>query len=441
MPSFTVRNFGCRVNLAESLAWVEAFRRRGLRFEEDWRRSDVVIVNSCTLTGRADRDVRKAVRMFGRENPGARLVVTGCLAERSPGAFEGLPGIALVLGNKAKPELVGRVLALLSESRSGELSERPAEEMSPKGRAVRGGGDDREGSFRARGYLKVQDGCDKRCAFCVIPSVRGPGVSVTPKEALAGVESLVGQGYREIVLAGIDLSSYGDDLESRITLAGLLREIVEVPGLGRVRLSSLDPGRVDKALVGLVAAGGKVCRHFHLSLQHASARILRLMGRAADPEMYRRLLTALRGAASGAAIGADVIVGFPGETEEDYGELERFLEDSPLSYFPVFSYSPRKGTPAAGRRQVSDKAITERSAALRRLSAAKSLVFRRSFEGRTLAAAVIDQGGGPEAARAELLTDNYIKVETPPSPAPRRELVRVRVTRVSERSTEGEFVV
>lgn len=441
MPSFSVWNFGCRVNLAESFAWVEAFRRRGLRFEEDWRRSDAVIVNSCTLTGRADRDVRKLIRKIALENPGAKLVVTGCLAERAPEEFVRAPGVVLVLGNKEKPELVGKVLALLSESQNGELSGRVADEAPPKGRTVRGGEDDREGTFRARGTLKVQDGCDKRCAFCVIPSVRGPSASVPPGEVLAGVRDLVGRGFREIVLVGIDLSSYGDDLEPRMPLAGLLRQIVEVPGLGRVRLSSLDPGRVDGALAGLAAGSGKVCRHFHLSLQHASGRMLRLMGRAADPEMYRRLLADLREALPGAALGADVIAGFPGETEEDYGELERFLEETPLSYIHVFSYSPRRGTPAAGRRQVPDKIITERSVALRRLSAAKSLAFRRSFEGRALEAVVINRGGGPKAKRAELLTDNHIKVWAPPSPAPRGELVRVRIIRALERSTEGEFDV
>jgi threonylcarbamoyladenosine tRNA methylthiotransferase MtaB len=168
--------------------------------------------------------------------------------------------------------------------------------------------------------------------------------------------------------------------------------------------------------------------------------MLRLMGRAADPEMYRRLLADLREALPGAALGADVIVGFPGETEEDFEELSASWKE-PLSYFHVFSYSPRRGTPAAGRRQVPDKIITERSAALRRLSAAKSLAFRRSFEGRALEAVVIKRGGGPKAKRAELLTDNYIKVWAPPSPAPRGELVRVRITRALERSTEGEFDV
>ncbi len=429
MPSFSVRNFGCRVNLAESFAWVEAFRGRGLRFEEVWRRSDVLVVNTCTLTGRADRDVRKFFRRIERDAPGAKIVVTGCLAERAPEEFVRRPGVALVLGNKEKDELVDRVMALLE---AGPDRGRPA---------VRRSEPDRAKLFRARGWVKVQDGCDKRCAFCIIPSVRGPGASVAPEEVLARVAAAAGRGHREIVLAGIDLSSYGEDLEPRTTLAGLVRQVVDVPGLGRVRLSSLDPGRVDEELVALAAASGKICRHFHLSLQHASTRMLRSMGREGDPEGYRRVLAALSEAVPGAALGADVLVGFPGEEAGDFEELREFLESAPLAYFHVFSYSPRRGTPAAGRRRVPDGVKTERAALLRRLSAAKNLAFRRSFEGRTLGAVVINGGGGRRAGRAELLTDNFIKVESAAGPAPERELVRVRIVRAGERSTEGRIDV
>lgn len=450
MPSFSVRNFGCRVNLAESFAWAEALRGRGLPFEEDWRRGDVVILNSCTLTGRADRDFRKFVRQIGRENPGAKLIITGCLAERAPEEFERTPGVGLVLGNREKADLVERALALIGgDAGEGAKPSFPCEASSVAGAGLSGtsGGrrgrpdEEREESFRARAYVKIQDGCDKRCAFCVIPSVRGPSVSAAPGDVLARVEALVGRGFREIVLAGIDLSSYGDDLEPRASLAGLLREVVEVPRLGRVRLSSLDPGRMDEALIALAASNGRVCRHFHLSLQHASPRVLRSMGRAAEPEMYRRRLEALRAAVPDSALGADVIVGFPGETEEDFEALRDFLAESPLTYFHVFSYSPRRGTPAAGRRQVPGRVIKERSLALRRLAAAKDIAFRRSLLGRTLEAVVIKGGDGPKKGRSELLTDNFIRVEAPSSPAPEGELVRIRITRALERSTEGRIDV
>ncbi len=428
MPSFSVRNFGCRVNLAESFAWAEAFRGRGLRFEEDWRRSDLLVVNTCTLTGRADRDVRKFFRRIERDAPDAKIVVTGCLAERAPEEFARRPEVELVLGNKEKAELVDRAMALLG---AGPGQGRPAARRDETAGAK---------LFRARGWIKVQDGCDKRCAFCVIPSVRGPSASVVPDKVLAAVAAATARGHREVILTGIDLFSYGDDLVPRTTLAGLVRQVIDLPGLGRVRLSSLDPGRVDEELIALAASNGRLCRHFHLSLQHGSARMLRLMGRAADPEEYRRVLAALSEAVPGAALGADILVGFPGEEEDDFEELKAFLESAPLAYFHVFRYSPRRGTPAAGRRQVPDGVKTMRAVELRRLAAAKNLAFRRSFEGRTLGAVVIDERGRRRAGRAELLTDNFIKVEAA-GQAPERELVRVRIVRAGERATEGRIDV
>ena len=419
MPSFSVRNFGCRVNRAEAFAWAEAFRERGLRLEEDEGGSDVVLVNSCTLTGRADRDVRKFIRKTARDNPGTRIVVTGCYAERAPAEIAGMPNVVAVLPNSAKARLPERVMEIVGGEGAGPGA---ARETGPP--------------FRARAFLKVQDGCDNRCAFCVIPSVRGKSVSVGLAEVKARVRKFAGRGFREIVLSGIHLSSYGEDLEPPGTLLGLLRELEGIPGLGRVRLSSLDPGRTDGALVEYVAADPKICPHFHLSLQHASARLLRLMGRAVEPGTSERLLRDLRARSPEAALGADVIVGFPGETATEFGELRSFLAGSPLTYFHVFSYSPRPGTPAAGRPAVPAGVVRDRAMELRRLAAEKDFHFRRQFEGRELEAAVIHVA----ERGAELLTGNAIRVFTPSCRAPKCELVRVAVGRVLPRRTEGEVV-
>ncbi len=313
-------------------------------------------------------------------------------------------------------------------------------------------------AFRSRALLKVQDGCDDRCAFCVIPSVRGRSASLGEARVLARVQDLIRAGYREIVLAGIHLSSYGEDLEPRGSLPGLLRVIENAEGLGRVRLSSLDPRRTDGALVAHIAGNPKICQHFHLSFQHASSRVLEKMGRSAGPEISQSILSDLKGRSPGASLGADVIVGFPGEADDDFALLEEFLSRSPLTYFHVFPYSPRAGTPAAAMPQVPERLKRERSQALRKLSAEKNLRFRASFLGQDLQAVVIGRGdGGPWQAEreepgmpldakngreglAEVLTGNYIRVRVPSCPAPRREIVRVRITRVSERSTEGEVV-
>jgi threonylcarbamoyladenosine tRNA methylthiotransferase MtaB len=423
MRTFSIRNFGCRVNQAEAFDWVEAFEKGGFRFEDEWARSDLILVNSCSLTSRADRDVRKFVLKAGRENPRARLVVTGCYPQRAREEFERIAQVFLVVPNSEKRELMTKVLSLAGGAG------RPAVERT-------GGSWKAGASFRSRALLKVQDGCDNHCAFCIIPSLRGRSVSVPMDEVLVRARDLAGQGFREIVLAGIHLSSYGKDQKPEGSLLGLLREIGKIEGSGRVRLSSLDPRRTDPALVEHIAGNPRICQHFHLSLQHASPRILKAMGRPVEPGLYPKLLEELRRRSPEAALGADIIVGFPGETDEDFGELERFLAASPLTYFHVFPYSPRPGTRAAERPGVPDKVVWERARALRRLSAEKNRRFRQSLAGRTLEGVVVRKEDG----RDEVLTENYVKIFAPRSEAARREAVRVRVGQVLPRSTEGEVL-
>jgi len=401
MPALAVRNFGCRANQAEAFAWSEDLLGQGVRLTADWSRSDVVLVNTCTLTGRTDRDVRKFIRRVARDNPAARLVVTGCYAERLPAEVAALPGVVAVVPNAEKDMVPRRVLDALGA---------PGEAAT-----------DAVTALRKRAFVKVQDGCDGGCAFCVIPSVRGRSVSVPPGEAAARVGELTGRGFREVVLSGIHLSSYGRDLEPRSSLAELVRGLAAVPGLGRLRLSSLDPRRTDARLIEELTAEPKVCRHFHLSLQHASERVLRLMGRSGGPEEHDRILREFRRLSPDAALGADIIVGFPGEGEEDFRGLIDFLERSPLTYFHVFPFSPRPGTAAAERPRPSEAVVAERAGILRRLAAQKDERFRLSFAGRELEAVVIRSGKDG----AEALTDNDIRVRVPAARAAEREFVRV----------------
>src|SRR5512140_1944679 len=419
MTSFAVRNFGCRVNQAEAFAWADAFHERGLRLDEDWGGSDVVIVNSCTLTGRAERDVRKFIRAVHRERPGTKIVVTGCYAERAPAEIAALPGVVSVLPQSAKDAIADRLLAL--DDPGANL--RQAQTAGTKALAEL---DDEVGEgamLRARGYLKIQDGCDNRCAYCIIPGVRGRSRSVPPDDIASSVRSLAGRGFREIVLAGIHLSSYGEDLTPRGSLLGLLREAGEAAGPARLRLSSLDPRKTDAALMAHIAQDERICAHVHLSLQHSSRRVLALMGRAVEGESSERIVDEMARLAPEAALGADVMVGFPGETEADFEEMRGFIEKSALTYVHVFSYSPRPGTPAAARPQMPSGVVTERAKALRRLSALKDFRFRRRFLGRELEAVVIDRS----EEGAEVLTGNFIGVRVPFCAAPERELVRVAI--------------
>lgn len=409
MTSFSLQNFGCRVNQAEAFEWAEAFQKGGLRFERDSARVDLIIVNTCTLTSRADRDVRKFLAKVRRENPGARVIVTGCLVDRAKAELEGLPNTTLI-DNAGKEGLASLVLEMAG--------------TSPAADPVR---------FRARGLLKVQDGCDCHCTFCVIPSVRGKGRSVPPQDAVRRLAGLAAQGFREVVLTGIHLSSYGGDLEPRTSLLDLLKAAEGLAGALRLRLSSLDPRLLGPELREFLAAPSLIQPHFHLSLQHGSDAVLARMGRRSRAADYREVMADLRRLRPDAALGADIITGFPGESEDDFAALRGLLVDSPLTYFHVFSYSPRPGTPAADWSPVDQAAIRRRTGELRAISAARSKAFRESQLGRVLEAIVIRKRAG----QAELLTGNYIKVLAPADGLSSGDLVSVTIDRIDERVAFG----
>jgi threonylcarbamoyladenosine tRNA methylthiotransferase MtaB len=411
MPSFSIQSFGCRVNQAEAFSWAEEFGLSGMRLEEDPTRAELVVVNTCTLTAGADRDVRKFIRRVSRLNPEARLVITGCSVDAGTLRNEDLMAETLLLPNAAKPQLPARVLSRL------ETREAPA--MKP---------------LRARALLKVQDGCDLRCAFCIIPSVRGPSRSSGREEILARARRLSARGFREIVLCGIHLSSYGLDLNPRDSLAGLLRRLVELEGLGRLRLSSLDPRYLDDEFIGLITGNPQICPHFHISLQHASDRVLRLMGRKSDAAGYLRILEGLRERSPEAALGADIIVGFPGEEEKDFERLRDFVLQSPLDYLHVFPYSPRPGTPAASWPRAGESEKRRRSALLRSIAQNKRRAFRERFLGRELPGIVVRK----DSRGSEILTSNYIDVLVPSCSGLPGDEVRVRITRTESRVTIGE---
>jgi len=413
VTSFSIQTFGCRVNQAEAFLWADEFQKHGLKYEEDFCRSDLVIVNSCTLTSRADSDLKGFIRRASSLNPKAKLVVTGCYAERAAEEVRKIPQVWLVFSNKEKEDLSRRILSLFGrESRESALP------------------------FRSRALVKIQDGCNFRCTFCIIPSVRGRGVSLEKRRILAQVKEFKGQGFKEIVLTGVHLCSYGADLEPRSSLLELLQEIEGLDGVPRLRLSSLDPRFLEFRLINHLTSSQRICPHFHLSLQSGSDRILERMGRKIRAKDYRIILSQLREESPRASLGADIIVGFPGESEDDFEQTYSFLEQSPLTYFHVFAYSPRPGTEASSWNQVEDKAKRKRGALLRELSRKKNSRFRQLSLGKDCEAIVIKK----EKQRAEVLTSNYFKVSIPSCPYDEREEVRVRITKVDRYVTEGEVV-
>jgi len=413
MTSFSIQTFGCRVNQAEAFWWTDALQKKGLKFEKDSLRGDFVLVNSCTLTSRADRDTRSFIRKVSRLNPAAKLIVTGCYAERAPEELQRMPRVWRVFSNAEKKNITTEILSLAC----------PQNEISTF-------------AFRSRALVKVQDGCDFRCTFCVIPSVRGKSVSIGKREIIARVKELSAQGFKEIVLTGIQLNSYGLDLKPRSSLLELLREITKMEGVPRVRLSSLDPRFLNPSLVELVTKRGKICPHFHLSLQSGSDETLSRMGRRIKVEAYNEILSSLREKSPRASLGADIIAGFPGETEEEFEHTCAFLRQSPLTYFHVFSYSARPGTEAASWEQVNDRVKKERGAILRSISRAKNEDFRRIFLGKECEAVIVKKG----EAQDEVLTSNYLRVCVPSLPYSEKEEVQVLITQVDERETRGRVV-
>jgi len=413
MTSVFIHNFGCRVNQAEAFDWTNQLIECGLFLERDWRRAEIIVVNSCALTGRAEADVRQFLRRVKKDAPQAKIIVTGCLTEKTKEELNKNIKPALIIPNALKNDLAAEVT---------RLSDGVKREVGPR-------------FFRSRALIKVQDGCDARCTFCIIPSLRGPGRSVPLEIIKSKVERAVEQGYNEVVLAGIHLCAYGQDLSPKKSLLELLSELVRVPGLSLLRLSSLDPRLLATELLELLVSENKICPHFHLSLQHAAPPVLRKMGRKSSAEEYLQILNFLRQRRPESNLGADIIVGFPGETEEDFIFLKNFLREAPLTYFHVFSYSPRSGTPAASWSQVNEAVKKERSEELRRLSREKNLAFRKSFLGCFLPAVVVKAKG----LQIEALTSNYLRVvlENHNGLKP-RQLIRTRITDVQTSITRGE---
>ena len=432
---YAVVTFGCRVNQADSFGLERQLRAAGGRAAPA-EAADLVVVNSCSVTASADQGTRQAIRRVARLNPGARIVATGCYATRDAAAVAALPGVVAVVPNDDKEALAERLLTLArADGRAGTPREREA--PGPTTAERFGDGDGACGAplppgaaGRTTYTLRVQTGCDEVCSYCIIPSTRGRGRSVPLARVLDELDRAAEAGYREAALTGVHLGSYGRDLAPRASLLDLLRALDRHPSTVVVRLSSLEPMDCTPAIVDLVAASPRFAPHFHLPLQHASDAVLRAMRRPYTLDDYRRIVSGIRARMPHAAIGSDLIVGFPGETDGDFEATLAYLARSPLTGLHVFPYSDRPGT-AASRLggKVDGARVRERARAVREAGAALAGRFRRAQVGTlrpglTLAGA--RAGGGAVA-----LTDNYLKVRIPAG-HPENARVTVRITKAGD---------
>lgn len=449
MPGYYVENFGCRATQADGAALERQFEERGLARACTPAQASVVVLNTCTVTAAADHDARAAIRRVQRQNPEAEIVVTGCYAQRAPEEIASLPGVSYVIGNSHKHQLADIVsaarvesafvpLANLTENREPrtenwvfvsdifahtELLAAPVFDAANE---------------RTRPNLKVQDGCDNRCSFCVIPYVRGQSRSLKMQQIIREVRALVESGYREVVISGINLGRWGRDLdgfrlpgssvrssnthsdrvfrkpgaESRTPrFEDLIRAILSETALEKLRISSVEPMDWSDELISLVASSPRIAKHAHVPMQSGSDAVLRRMHRKYRPWHYREKIEKIRTAMPTAAIGADVMVGFPGETDAEFEATRRLIEDLPFTYLHVFTYSARPGTPAAAMpNQVPVPLARERNRVLRALAGEKKLAFMRGCVGRSIAAITLNAGGDCNGEFTEALTDNYLKL-------------------------------
>ena len=392
--TYAIHTFGCRVNQADSFDIEERLRASGgVAAPAD--AADLVVVNTCTVTGAADRGARNLIRRVARRNPSARIVVTGCYATREPAALAPMPQVARLVRNSEKDQFAPSL-------RGGQ----PRLEPGAMGRTA---------------YpLRVQTGCDEACAFCVVPSTRGPSRSRPIGDVREEVARLGLAGYKELWLVGVHLGSYGRDLPGSPTLLDLLHALDRVPGDVTFRISSLEPMDCSRALVDLVAASGRFAPHLHLPLQHASDRVLSMMRRPYAFAACRDLIEHIHVRLPHAAIGTDLIAGFPGESAADADDGAEAIARLPLSYLHVFPYSDRPGTAAAAMTPKTPGADTrQRAARLRQIGARLSAEFARAHVGTTRPGLTLDDG-------TTVLTDNFLKVTIPPG-LPRNVRVRVRI--------------
>jgi len=422
---------GCRLNQVDGHEMAAALEARGFRAVGPDEPADVVVVNTCTVTARAEVSDRQAIRRAARSHPDAPVVVTGCWAQTDPDAVARLPGVDLVVGNADKTRLADLIAGLLAAPHT--RGERRVSDIG--GVRTLAPAPPAPGRARARAFVKVQDGCRHRCAFCIVPLARGASRSREPGAVLEQVQRLDEAGHRDVTLTGVDLGAYGRDLTPRTTLAGLVRRVAVVPGLRWVRLSSVLPAYFTPELVEVVTGAPTVAPHLHVPLQSGSDAVLRRMRRPYTATMYRRLVERLAAAIPGLGLGADVIVGFPGETDEDFEATRALIRALPFTYLHVFAYSDRPGTEAAtlGAR-VAPGTVAARSRGLRALAAARNLAFRRGLVGSTLEAVVLETRD-PATGALVGLTGPYVEVLLDGSDALLRQVVRVRVTAAGDTST------
>ncbi len=434
--SFTT--LGCRTNQNDTAEMQTVLEEEGFTVVGTGEPADIYVINSCTVTAKSDLHSRQAIKKALAINEDALVVFTGCYAQTQPEEVAALSGLDLLLGNANKLEVAQAIKRCLENLRGEDEFGLPLVHMSditqrwdfkpiPVSRF--------EG--RTKAFIKVQTGCDESCSFCTVVHARGRSISDSRSNVLNNVRRAVDHGFREITLTGINLGTWGRDLTPPQTFASLVEDILNLPGEFRVRLSSINPMEIDEALIDLVAHHPKLCPHLHIPLQSGSDPVLARMRRNYRAADYRRVVERAAQRAPDLGLGADIIVGFPGETGDQFEETRRLIADLPFTYLHVFSYSPRRGTEAYRFPNDVPKAVKkERHRRLTLLARDKAEAFRKSWLGRT-ATVLVEHSRDPESGRLRGHTEHYLPVSLEGPDTWMNQLTPVVITGVSEQGTTG----
>ncbi|MFQ5465977.1 MAG: tRNA (N(6)-L-threonylcarbamoyladenosine(37)-C(2))-methylthiotransferase MtaB [Thermodesulfobacteriota bacterium] len=406
----SVTTLGCRSNQYDSAALEDSLREARMELTDFPGPADAVVINTCTVTSRTDSQSRQLIRRARKQNPDAVVVVTGCYAQVSPEDVAGIEGVDYVIGNPDK----GSVVECLKKGRNpGATETRVSDYRAGAPLTLRA----RSASGRARANLKIQDGCDRACSYCIIPRARGRSKSLAMDEVEREIAGLAQAGYREIILTGIHLGAWGADLDPRHSIADVLKHVARKAQGWRVRLSSIDADEVTGELIDVMKTAPQVCSHLHLPLQSGDDSVIRGMNRPYTATLFADKVTRIAREVKDVAIGVDVIAGFPGEGDREFENTFRLLSDLPVAYMHVFPFSPRRGTPASEMPERAEPAVVrQRCARLRELGREKREAFYRRFVGRTMEVLAETRGDRNGLARGR--TSNYIPVlfeaNTPP---------------------------
>jgi threonylcarbamoyladenosine tRNA methylthiotransferase MtaB len=432
---FTVafKTFGCKLNQAETALMVRDFKDRGYRVIEWNEGADISVLNTCTVTHRSDAKCRQAVRHVLACNPNSTVILTGCYPQTQKDTAASIPGVDYIFGSKEKNHLFEFFHG------PGKL-EKPKVYVSPvinsetETRTTEG-----DYSEQTRAFVKIQDGCNNRCAYCIVPFARGPSQSVSLNSILKQTEALVDKAYHEIVLTGVHIGEYGKDLNPPSSLSDLLESLLTIPKPRRIRLSSLEPKNITESLLRIITQSGRICRHFHVPLQSGCDRMLSAMNRSYSTGVYREKIEQIFSIVGEVGLGTDVVVGFPGETDADFQTTYQFIESLPFIYLHVFPFSIREGTKAASMNsQISSRVRFERARLLRELGQKKKLNFMKRWVGREVDVLLEHRNLNGWMSG---LTSEYLRVKVPFSERLQNKIVRVKIESVISNEVMGKVMV